>query len=181
YKRRWGVDPSEVVDATESTSLAAQRFSQLKAEYITQLIREAHEVVDGLPFVVQVGYMTCSVDTDYAYVDYRTIFAEGLSDRAWCLRVSRNNALNVCGRTIPTSGWYRIYEWSDIVRDNGQRDYSDHGINPEMRARHAAAIRNALADAVRQGHDEVTFHEQYWFEVEDLYPILRAALDEPVL
>jgi len=180
YRRRWGVDPREVVDAADPTSVAARRFSQLKADYITQLIREARHAVHGLPLVVQIGYVTYKIDTHWTYVDGATIFGDGLSDRAWCWRVSRANALEAIGRVVPTTGWYRIYDWSDAIQEDGSVNHSEDGINPEMRARHAAYIRDAVRDAVAQGHDEVSFHEQYWFEVEDLYPVLREALDEPV-
>ncbi len=180
YEKCWGVDPSEVVHANDPTSIAAERFSQLKAKYITQLIAEAKAVIRGLPLVVQVGYKTCSIDTDWTYMDYKSIFGQGLSDRAWCWRVSRADALQYCDRIVPTSGFYRIYDWGDVFDDAGQPYYGDDGTDDEMRERHANNIRNAVRDCVSEGHDELTLHEQYWFEVEDLYPALRAALDERV-
>jgi len=162
YMNRWGEDPREVVDGPDSE--AGRRFSQLKGDYFTQLMREIRHAAGNLPIMLMYGYHTCDIGTDFAYVDTRAIFDENLADEICLWRTSRSNALAAAGQAVKTTGWYRIYDWAgEWTRDQK-----------------VAAMEQAVRSALQAGEDGITFHEQHEFEQDDLYADLGAILHEPL-
>lgn len=156
YTARWGQNPLEL-DIRPDTE-AGIRFSTLKSEYVTQLLREIRQATGPLPLLIMNAYCCASPQSSYRYVDYDAIVSAGLSDEVWLWRT------NPVAHSLPQTWWYHMYSWSGILTED----------------EYTASIHHGLREAYGKGCAGISFHEQYFFEkFPNLYNSLQSLLDSP--
>jgi hypothetical protein len=157
YIRRWGEDPIEVVDA--SGGEASLRFSRLKADNFTQLLRELRALTNPRPVMMMHGHMSDKAAEDFRYVDIDAVIAEDLADEVCLWGTSPSGTLS--GDHLPLVRWHRFYEWDGSTKNELARSIQ-------------SGVRSAALDGLRG----VTLHEQAKFERHhELYDVLMESLE----
>jgi len=156
YIARWGQSPLElqIGPATE----AGIRFSTLKSEYVTQLLREVRDVTGSLPVAVMNSGHCATPESTYRYVDYDAIERDRLTDEEWVWRATPRS------HGLPRTLWHNMYNWSvDLSDDQYER-----------------LVLEGLRRAYGQGCDGISLHEQAIFEFHpNVYGRLKRLLDMP--